>query len=315
MSTARARTPEMPMQQQPAPATARTAAPSIDDRVKSISTLITSKAMLEQFRSALPKRILPERFARVAMTAVRRDQKLALCSQPSFLAALMNAAQLGLEPGVLGQCWILPFNGEAQLIIGYRGLIQLAWRSGQVADIYGHAVHDGDLFDWQLGTERWIKHRPKPDTGKEASRITHSYAVFEPITGGRKSFRVLELVEIDRHRLRSPAVRAGKKTPWDTDFEEMAIKTAFLALLKWAPLSVELERALELDEASHAGMAAAIDVEFSSEANKPASLDEVLSAGTTAESQNGTLPCPECAANGPDQCSIHASEAPAPAHD
>lgn len=288
------------------------AAPSIEERVKTISSLITSKAMLEQFRSALPKRILPERFARVAMTAVRRDQKLALCSQASFLAALMNAAQLGLEPGVLGQCWILPFAGEAQLIIGYRGLIQLAWRSGQVADVYGHAVHDGDLFDWQLGTERWIKHRPKPCTDKDPGGITHSYAVFEPNSGGRKNFRVLELVEIDRHRQRSPAVRAGKKTPWDTDFEEMAIKTAFLALLKWAPLSVELERALEIDEASHAGMTAAIDVDFSSETNAPASLDDVLNAGTTAESQSGPVPCTECKSNPcAADCSLHGAAVPA----
>ncbi len=280
---------------------------SLETRVANVATMLNGKSMQEQFAKALPRHIAPEQFARSALTAVRRNPKLALCSQASFLLSLMTAAQCGLEVGVNGQCWILPFAGEATFVLGYRGLIQLCWRSDKIADIYAHAVYEGDHFEITLGDTKRLVHKPRLGE-KDPSKIVAAYAAFS-VNGGR-TWDAMSIEEIEKIRGRSPAVRAGQKTPWDTDYEEMAKKTVLKRLLKWAPLSREMSLAIAEDDASELGHA--IDADFTTQGSvEPASLDEVLGAGTRAESQ-GSAPCPECKQSPcARECSLQGTQPPA----
>ena len=132
---------------------------------KTIFDVIQSGA--KQFATALPKHINSERFVRIAITTIRQNPKLAKCSQESLLGALMVSAQLGLEPGTLGQCYLIPFENkkagtvECQFQIGYKGLIELLRRSGQLSDIYSYTVYENDDFNIEYGLSRTLTHKPK----------------------------------------------------------------------------------------------------------------------------------------------------------
>src|SRR5262245_6000224 len=101
-------------------------------KIETLRATLQSPAMIEQLRTALPKHVTPERLARIVLTELRRVRGLADCTPQSLFGAVMTCAQLGLEPGVLGQAWIIPYKGEATLVVGYRGLVALAWRSAQI---------------------------------------------------------------------------------------------------------------------------------------------------------------------------------------
>lgn len=203
-------------------------------------------ALLEHMKGeiarALPRHISPERIARVALTAIRANPQLAACSQASFLGALLQASQLGLEVNTpLGQAYLVPYKDTATLIIGYQGMMDLARRSGMVRAIYAHAVYDGDDFSWELGLEPKLKHVPK----QQSRELTHVYAVAR-LTDGEPVFTVLTRDEVESYRKRSRASGSG---PWVTDFDAMAKKTAVRRLYTWLPKSAEQARALVVDQA------------------------------------------------------------------
>ncbi|MGL5951117.1 MAG: recombinase RecT, partial [Cetobacterium sp.] len=124
------------------------------------------KAGEKNFAAALPKHINSERFVRIALTQIRMNPQLAKCSQESLLGALMTSASLGLEPGVLGQVYLLPFNNkklgttECQLQLSYKGMIELLRRTGQLVDIYAYTVYSNDEFSIEYGLERTMTHKP-----------------------------------------------------------------------------------------------------------------------------------------------------------
>jgi recombination protein RecT len=189
--------------------------------------------------------IAPEKFARVALTAIRLNPGLQKASVPSLMGALMAAAQLGLEPsGPLGEAYLVPFKqGNAmnvQLIVGYRGLITLAYRSGRVTSIKAETVHKNDEFVWELGTNAHIQHRPTLDDRGELIGV---YAIAN-LAGGGQVFHVMSRGDVDKIRTRS---RAGDKGPWATDYEAMARKTVMRQLFKWLPASIEDNPALGAD--------------------------------------------------------------------
>ena len=127
----------------------------VEKKNKTIFDIIQAGA--KQFATALPKHVNSERFVRIAITTIRQNPKLAKCSQESLLGALMVSAQLGLEPGTLGQCYLIPFENkkagtvECQFQIGYKGLIELLRRSGQLSDIYSYTVYENDDFNIEYG--------------------------------------------------------------------------------------------------------------------------------------------------------------------
>ena len=209
------------------------------------------QAGAKQFATALPKHINSDRFVRIAITTIRQNPKLAKCSQESLLGALMVSAQLGLEPGTLGQCYLIPFENkkagtvECQFQIGYKGLIELLRRSGQLSDIYSYTVYENDDFNIEYGLSRTLTHKPNFSNRGE---IVGFYAV-AILKDGAKAFEYMTKDEITHHEEK---YRKGsyKNDVWNKNFEEMAQKTVVKKLLKWLPVSVEFLEMAAKDEKS-----------------------------------------------------------------
>ncbi|WP_406944513.1 recombination protein RecT [Halobacillus sp. SY10] len=205
------------------------------------------KKMGPEFERALPKHMDADRLGRIAMTTIRQNPKLLECSIPSLMGAVMQAAQLGLEPGLIGHCYLVPFyNGkmketDVQFIIGYKGMIDLARRSGHIESIYAHTVHENDEFEYELGLHQKLVH--KPSTG-ERGDMTFVYSVAHFKDGGYQ-FEVFSRNDVDKVKERS---KAGKFGPWQTDYEEMAKKTVIRRMFKYLPISVEIQNQATNDE-------------------------------------------------------------------
>ncbi|WCK55398.1 recombination protein RecT [Aneurinibacillus sp. Ricciae_BoGa-3] len=199
------------------------------------------KKMAPEIEKALPSHLNAERLGRIALTTIRTTPKLLECNVPSLLGAVMQAAQLGLEPGLIGHCYIIPYGREAQFIIGYKGMIDLARRSGQIQNIYAHAVYEADDFDYELGLNPKLVHKPAPGRRGEMKYV---YAVAHFKDGGYQ-FEVMDTEEIERRRQRSKAANNG---PWKTDYEEMAKKTVIRHMWKYLPISIEIQQQAAQDE-------------------------------------------------------------------
>jgi recombination protein RecT len=196
----------------------------------------------DKFASALPEVITPERFARISANAVASNPDLAKCSQTSLIGALLCAAQAGLEPNTaLGQAYIIPYKDKARFQISYKGLIELAHRSGQLKDISAHVVYEGDTFEYELGLEPKLKHIPAM-TGR--GKPTWVYAVYHLISGGY-GFEVMSVEDVNKHRAK---YSKAKNSPWDSAWEEMAKKTVVKKCLKYAPMASDFVRATNTDE-------------------------------------------------------------------
>lgn len=214
------------------------------ERQNTIASLIERQK--PEIARALPRHLNPDRLARIATTVMRTNPSLGSCSPQSFLGALMTCAQLGLEPGPLGHAYLVPFKNtktgtvDVQFIPGYRGLIELARRSGQVQSISAHVVREGDFFDYAYGLDEKCEHRPSK---KSDGKVTDVYAIIRYKDGGH-DFEVMTRSEIETVRARS---QSSEKGPWVTDWDEMAKKTVLKRLLKRAPMSVEYAQAAGQD--------------------------------------------------------------------
>lgn len=197
---------------------------------------------MTQIEKALPKAISAERFARMATTAVTMNPDLGKCTPASFIGAMLTAAQLGLEPNTpLGQAYLIPYNNyktgakEAQFQLGYRGMIELAHRSGDFVNIEAHIVYENDEFDYELGLEPKLRHKPAK---KNRGQIAWVYAVYKLKSGGF-GFEVMSKEDIDAHREK---YSKAKNSPWTTSWEGMAKKTVIKQALKYAPLKSDFVR-------------------------------------------------------------------------
>lgn len=202
-----------------------------------------------QFRMALGKNIDPQRFVRICMTTIRTNPTLQKCEPGSVLASLMLCAQLSLEPGPLGHAYLVPFGGECVFIPGYQGLIELAYRSGKVLNIYAELIHEHDHFRVALGTDRKLEHTP-PAFGQDRGKVIGVYAVAKLAGGADPVFVTLTRDEVERFR----SMSRGKNSPaWKDHWEAMAKKTAVRQLSKWIPKSTEMVTALEADKLADTG--------------------------------------------------------------
>ena len=260
------------LKQQIVPATNKT--PAVADKPKTLLGEVRSAKFQKQMALAMPKSMTPERLTRIVMTECRKTPALLNCSPESFYGAVLQCAALGLEPGsALGHCYLLPFgNGKAkdgrpnaQLLIGYRGMIDLARRSGQIISLQAWTVHEFDTFEYQLGLDPNIRHIPcsTADRGK----VTHVYAVAK-LKGGGVQFEVMSRAEIEAVRQTS---KAGGSGPWANHWDEMAKKTVIRRLFKYLPVSIEIARAVEVDEKTDRGEAMTdqdfLDAEFVEKGN------------------------------------------------
>ncbi|WP_289006023.1 recombination protein RecT [uncultured Kingella sp.] len=224
---------------------------------RTIADLMSDAKIKAQMALALPKHMTADRLARIATTEMRRVPALANCSPESFLGAIMQCAQLGIEPSnSLGHAYLIPFgNGKdkqgranVQLIIGYRGMIDLARRSGQIVSLSARAVYENDEFSYEYGLHEDLTHKPSED-GNTGS-LTHVYAVARLKDGGIQ-FEVMSRAQVDAIRAQS---KAGNSGPWQTHYEEMAKKTVIRRLFKYLPVSIEIQKAVGLDEQAEAGI-------------------------------------------------------------
>ena len=207
------------------------------------------KAMEPAIKKALPSVITPERFTRMVLSALSSTPKLAECSPQSFLAAMMTAAQLGVEPNTaLGQAYLLPYRNhgqmECQFQLGYQGLIDLAYRSGEVSVIQAHTVYENDVFEYELGMDPKLRHVPaKADRGEAVAY----YAMFKTKDGGY-GFEVMSVDDVQRHAQRYSKSYGSGTSPWRSNFDEMAKKTVLKRALKYAPLKSDFVRGVAQDE-------------------------------------------------------------------
>jgi recombination protein RecT len=263
---------------------------AVAEKPKDLAHLLASPGVQLQIKAALPRHMTAERMARIATTEMRKVPKLGQCDPMSFLGAVIQCAQLGLEPGnALGHAYILPFDKrekvgnqwktvrtEAQVIIGYRGMIDLARRSGQIVSIDARAVYEGDKFDCQLGLDAKIEHVPDWQNANraDAAKLRFVYAVAKLKDGGVQ-FDVMSRSEVESIRARSKSADNG---PWVTDFAAMAVKTVVRRLFKFLPVSIEMQTAVGLDEMAEAGMSqqnsAVIDGDFAFVDEPPALTDD-----------------------------------------
>lgn len=207
------------------------------------------KQMEGEIAKALPTVITPERFTRMVLTALSTDKKLELCTPQSFLGAMMTAAQLGLEPNTpLGQAYLIPYKNkgvlECQFQIGYKGLIDLAYRSGEVEIIQAQVVYENDEFDYELGLDPKLKHKPAKDN---RGNPIYYYAIFKTKSGGY-GFEVMSINDIKGHAKKYSQSYSSEYSPWQKNFDEMAKKTVLKRVLKYAPLKSDFVRAIAVDE-------------------------------------------------------------------
>jgi recombination protein RecT len=221
--------------------------------------------MEHQFALAAPRGVEARQIVRDVLTAVSANPKLGDCEPRSVLGSAMTAAQLGLRIGVLGHCWILPFwdsryewvdpasgrtrkgGFRAQLIIGYRGLVALAHRSGQIASLSARTVFANDHFDLEYGVNERLVH--KPSSGDRGEAIGY-YAVARFSNGGY-TFWHMTKAEVEHHRdqYAMAKTKEGKIIgPWRDEFEGMAHKTCVRKLAKFMPQNTDLATALAVDD-------------------------------------------------------------------
>jgi recombination protein RecT len=220
------------------------------------TAIATLRDLLERAKpkiaEVIPKHLSVDRLTRIAIAACSKEPKLLQCKPMSVLNAVMQAAQLGLEPGgPLGDGYLVPYKDECTFIPGYRGLISLARRSGQIVSIEAHVVYVKDRFKCRFGIDSMLEH--EPDWSEDPGKMMAAYAVAKLRDGGVQ-VEVMTLAQIEKIRQRSPASRSDR-SPWSNpdDYFEMARKTVVRRLCKYLPLSVEMKTALELGDRGDAG--------------------------------------------------------------
>lgn len=190
--------------------------------------------MKGQMAMALPKHITPERMIRVALTAVQNTPKLLECNRNSLLMAVLRSAQLGLEPdGILGQAYLIPYGKNVQLIPGYKGLIDLARRSGEVSNIIAKEVYANDIFEIDFSKEIPFVHKPKLDGERGEVKFFWAMARFKD---GGFHWDYLTKKEVEAIRDKG---NGKSNAVWKDYFIEMGKKTAIRRIAKYLPMSVQ----------------------------------------------------------------------------
>ncbi|MBR8025194.1 recombinase RecT [Burkholderia cenocepacia] len=241
-----------------------------DAGIGSVKTFFESqKATLA---AVLPRHVSPDRMLKIALGALRTTPKLMECTVESLMGAVVQCSQLGLEPNTpLGHAYLIPFEKkkkvggewvtekvETQIVIGYKGLIDLARRSGQVVSIAAHAVYEHDHFDYAFGLNEKLEHKPAMSA---RGRVIAFYAVAK-LVGGGHAFEVMSAEQVNEIRDASQNykfARDKEKTVWGQHYEEMGRKTVLRRLFKYLPVSIELASAAALDDVGASGRSQALD--------------------------------------------------------
>lgn len=232
----------------------------VKNTIEKFEKSISAEKVTKELAKVLPKHLSPERMVRIALTEFKQNPTLQECSTASILGALMKCSEIGLEPSsALGHAYLVPYlskqNGmQCQLIVGYKGYMHLARKSGQIKNIVARIVRKHDHFEWSYGLNENLVHVPEYNNneyiGKEAegNQLLYVYAIAK-LDDGTSQFDVMTMDEIKQIKARSKS----KTGPWSTDYEEMAKKTVVRRLCKYLPLSRELDLAVNLDSNTENG--------------------------------------------------------------
>lgn len=217
-----------------------------------------------QMALALPKHLTPDRMARLALTAFSTTPKLQQCDPRSIAASVMTASTLGLEPGVNGQGFLVPYGTTCTFVPGWKGLVDIVNRSGR-ATVWTGAVFDGDHFDYALGDRPFVQHRPGDED--DPGRLTHVYAIGRVNGSDWPVIEVWTMRKVWRHR--DQYNKVGKSHYSFRDPEMYARKVALLQVLKYMPSSIEVSNAIAAVNAAENGRNATIDGNFVSFPDRP----------------------------------------------
>jgi recombination protein RecT len=203
-----------------------------------------------------------ERFARVALTSIRNNPQLARCAPESLMGALMTSASLNLEIDARGLAYLVPYKGEIQLQVGYKGLKELVYRSGRVKAIYAEVVYvkevEANMVEVGIGLDRHLRHDVNPlKLELRTGALALAYAV-SIMADGEKHFEFVTPDEVSKRR---NAAQSKNSPAWNGWEEEMWKKTAIKKLCKALPISIDAERAVTLDDAAEAGERQVFDMD------------------------------------------------------
>jgi|GEM_PF-5872198 len=252
-------------------------------KIQTVGDIFRSEGFKKQIAAALPRHISVDSYWRICLTLVRINPQLADCTPESFMGAMLQSAQVGLRPGVQGEAHLIPrWNSKTHTLEcnyqpGYQGVAQLALRSNEVADLCAYPVYKDDEFDYALGDNAHIDHRPSVEVEPEEENIILFYSVVHLVNGGTLR-EVMTKAQVDKVRDRfAPKAKGGSKVvgPWVTDYTAMGRKTVLLRALKLAPKSTELARVVE--DSYRADMAFAGDIDV------PAAESETITPEQSAE--------------------------------
>ena len=217
-------------------------------------------SFLERFKPqlalALPSHQNADRLARLTMTACSLNEKLLLCTPESVAASVMTAAMMGLEPGIGGQGYLIPYRTTCTFVPGWRGMVDIANRSGRCS-VWTGAVFAGDDFDYSLGDSPFIRHKPRDEDNPD--RMTHVYAVGRVSGSNWAVIEVWSAAKIWRHRDRYNKLHNKNEHYSFREPEMYARKVPLLQVLKYMPASVELNTAIGVSEAIDSGRTAFVD--------------------------------------------------------
>lgn len=211
-----------------------------------------------QMSLALPKHMNADRMTRLALTAFSTNPDLQLCTHDSIAGSIMVAAQMGLEPGVNGQGYLIPYKGRCTFVPGWKGLVDIANRSGR-SSVWTGAVFQGDEFDYAMGDRPFIMHKPGRSLG-HADDLQYVYAVGRVRDSEWPIIEVWSMEKIWAHR--DHYNKVGKRHYSFENPEMYARKVPLLQVLKYMPSSIELATAIEVSHAAETGKGIVLDGNF-----------------------------------------------------
>ncbi len=248
----------------------------------------------DKFAKVLPTMIPPQRLIEVTMTEIGRTPDLLKCTQASLIGCIIQTAQLGLLPGLIGEAWLIPFRNnrrnttECTLILGYKGLLKLAFNSGEIAAVQCEVVREKDSFDYQYGTEGYIHHRPSDD--EDPGAMTHAYALIHMKGSRVPTWEVFNRAKVMKAKKSSRAAASGS-SPWSSHEDEMWTKTVLRHVCKRLPASIErVATAVALDERADAGIPQELRVFAPELPDLPVGLPEGDDAVNDATEPDGPAP-------------------------
>lgn len=210
-----------------------------------------------QLARALPAHMNADRMARLALTAFSTTPALQQCDPKSIAGAIMTAAQLGLEPGINGQGYLIPYKDTCTFVPGWKGLVDLVARSGR-ATVWTGVVRAGDEFEYQLGDSPICKHKPGDED--EESPFTHVYAIGRVRDSVMPVIEVWSRAKVQKHLKKYNKVGGRHYAVGDEHNLEMyARKIALLQVLKYMPSSIELANAITASHAAEEGREVTIE--------------------------------------------------------